>query len=404
VATYNLGIQRAITNSLSLEVTYVGNHATKLLGLSDLNQAAQVGGFSAGWGNPATPGTAANSCLASATDKVPYDNCAPSSAAIAAVRPFAAQFPYLSYIYYLSNSNSSSYNGLQTSLTQRTSHGLSYVVGYTWSHSLAESNDNWSFILPINSLNQKQLYSSTGFDIHNRLTASVTYAIPGIKAPLQLLQGWSLNSILTLQSAAPWGIHDVTTDFSGTAEIAGQNTNGEQWNFYGNPSDFNSSKSLLTTNNGLSGIPYFAGTTNPACLAKAQANGPLAVASLTNLGCYARGSSIMIPPAYGSYGTAGPNLFRGFPFYNLDLSITKQFRYKERLTAQFRAEAFNILNHVNSSNVQGGPGGDGSYSDPSGLAGAGFGFRPQTPDLTSSNPVLGSGGPRAVQLGLKLIF
>ena len=74
------------------------------------------------------------------------------------------------------------------------------------------------------------------------------------------------------------------------------------------------------------GIPYFAGTTNPACLAKAQANGPLAVASLTNLGCYANGSSILIPPAYGSYGTAGQNIFRGMPFYNLDLSITKQFK------------------------------------------------------------------------------
>jgi hypothetical protein len=117
------------------------------------------------------------------------------------------------------------------------------------------------------------------------------------------------------------------------------------------------------------------------------------------------GSSILIPPAYGSYGTAGPNIFRGFPFYNLDLSITKQFRFKERLTAQFRAEAFNLLNHVNISNVQGGPGGDGSFSDPSALAGTGgFGFRNQTPDLTSSNPVLGSGGPRAIQLGLKLIF
>ena len=92
------------------------------------------------------------------------------------------------------------------------------------------------------------------------------------------------------------------------------------------------------------------------------------------------------------------------PFYNLDLSITKQFKYKERLTAQFRAEAFNLLNHVNFSNVVGGPGGDGTFTDPSGLQGASFGFRPQTPDVTSSNAVLGSGGPRAIQLGLKLIF
>lgn len=57
------------------------------------------------------------------------------------------------------------------------------------------------------------------------------------------------------------------------------------------------------------------------------------------------------------------------------------------------------------SNVQGGPGGDGSFSDPSALASTGgFGFCNQTPDLARSNPVLGSGGPRAIQLGLKFIF
>ena len=401
VTTYNLGLQRAITNSLSLEATYVGNHATKLLGLSDLNQAQRVGGFSPGWGNPNTPGTAANACLASAPK---YDNCSPNSAAITAARPFATQFPYLSYVYGLSNSNVSNYNGLQVSVTQRSQHGLSYVVGYTWSHALGESSDNWRFNLPINSTNQRSIYSSTNFDVRHHFTASMTYAIPGIKSPAQLLQGWSLNSILNLQSATPWGINDVTTDFSGTNEIAGQNTMGEQWNFYGDPGDFKTTRALLSTNGGKSGIPFFSGTSNPTCLAKAQANGPLAVAALTNFGCYAQGSSILIPPGFGSYGTAGSNIFRGVPFYNLDLSITKQFKIKEKLTAQFRAEAFNVLNRVNFSNVVGGPGGDGTFTDPSGLQGSSFGFRNQTPDVTSSNAVLGSGGPRAIQLGLKIIF
>jgi len=132
--------------------------------------------------------------------------------------------------------------------------------------------------------------------------------------------------------------------------------------------------------------------------------GPLAVASLANLGCYASGSSVLVPPAFGSHGTLGPNVFRGFPFYNWDLSVTKMWKFKERLTAQFRAEFFNVLNHPNISNPFGGAGGDNTYTDPSGTAGASFGFRPETPDVTSSNPVLGSGGPRAVQLGLKLIF
>jgi hypothetical protein len=402
VTTWNLGLQRAITNNLSLEATYVGNHATKLLGLSDLNQAQQAGGFSPGWGNPAVAGTPANLCLASASKG--YSNCSPNSAAITAAQPYHALFPYLSYIYELSNSNVSNYNGLQVSATQRAQHGLSYVLGYTWSHALAESSDNWTFRLPINSQNQKSLYSSTQFDIRHHFTASVTYAIPGVKTPGQLLQGWSLNSILNLQGRAPWDMNDVTTDFSGTNEIAGQNTTGEKWNFYGDPADFQTSRQFLGTNGGNNGIPYFKGASNAACLAKAAANGALAVASLTNLGCYASGASILIPPAYGSYGYSGSNIFRGMPYYNLDLSVTKAFKFKDRWTAQFRAEAFNILNHVNISNPIGGPGGDGDFSDPSSLAGAGFGFRNQTPDVTSSNAVLGSGGPRAIQLGLKLIF
>src|SRR5437016_1883825 len=84
--------------------------------------------------------------------------------------------------------------------------------------------------------------------------------------------------------------------------------------------------------------------------------------------------------------------------------LTSVTKLKERVTAQFRAEFFNVLNHTNISNPFGGPGGDNSFTDPSATGGASFGFRPQTPDVTSSNPVLGSGGPRAIQLGLKIIF
>ena len=138
------------------------------------------------------------------------DGSGPDSAAITAAQPFNKQFPYLSYIYQLANSNVSNYNGLQVSLTQRSQHGLSYVVGYTWSHALAESSDNWSFILPIDSRNQKSLYSSTSFDIRHHFTASITYQIPGVKSPGQILKGWSLNSIINMQSGTPWGINDVT--------------------------------------------------------------------------------------------------------------------------------------------------------------------------------------------------
>ncbi len=90
VESWSLGIQRAITNSLSLDINYVGNHGVKLIGFTDVNQAQQVGGFSAGWGNPADPTSAAAACIASAGDTPAYDNCNPNSAAEQAARPFTA--------------------------------------------------------------------------------------------------------------------------------------------------------------------------------------------------------------------------------------------------------------------------------------------------------------------------
>jgi len=402
VATWNIGVQQAVTPNLSLDVSYVGNHATKLVGLTDLNQPQLVNGFSPGWGSPATPGSPAALCLASAATG--YDNCNPDGDAEQAARPFAKKLPYLSYIYWLSNNNFSNYHGLQVSLTQRASHGLSFVLGYTLAHSLAMSPDNWSFLNPIDSRNIRNMYGNSAFDVRHRFTYSITYLLPGLKSPGHVLQGWSVNSIVSLQSGMPWGVNDVTTDFSGTGEINNQATIGEQWNFFGNPADFKTTKDFLNTNDGAGGIRYFAGASNPACLAKAQVGGQLAVASLANLGCYAKGSSVLIPPAFGSYGTTGPNIFRGLPYANVDLSVAKAINFTEHFRAQFRAEFFNIFNHPNISNPFGGPGGDNTYTDPSGDAGSSFGFRPQTPDVTSSNPVLGSGGPRAIQLGLKLIF
>jgi carboxypeptidase family protein len=396
VTMWTVDLQRAITTSLSLDLAYVGNHGTKLLGLTDLNQPP-VG---AGWGSAADPTSPLAACLAAGS------GCAPDPGLEVAASPFGAKFPYLSYIDWLSNLGKSNYNALQVTLTQRASHGLSFIAGYTYSHALDMSSDNWGagLVSPINNSTVGNLYGNSMFDITHNFTFSTTYALPGRNGAGQMLKGWSVNSVVTLQSGMPWGVNDFTTDFSGTNEIGASATEGEWWNFYGNPKDFQSTRAFVDGNGGTGGIPYFAGTTNPTCLSKATALGPLAVASLTDLGCYANGGSVLIPPAYGSLGNSGRDNFRGFPFYEWDLSITKEFKFKERLTAQFRAEAFNILNRTNFSNVFGGPGGDNTYTDPTAAAGASFGFRPQTPDITSSNPVLGQGGPRALQLGLKLIF
>jgi hypothetical protein len=372
VSNWTLGVQHAFSGKLSLDVAYVGNHGTKLAGIRDLNQPP----IGAGW----TPAAIA----AGAAD----------GGAEAAARPFATKFPYLGFINYYSNLYLSKYNGAQMTLTARNYHGLDFVLGYTYSHALDDMSYNWNQYLPKDSANPNGEYGNSDFDIKHRFTLSVTYTLPGKKTWGQLLEGWQINSILTLQSGQPWQTFDSSNDLSGTGEFA------DRWNFFGNPSDFKSQ--------GPNSIPFFAGNSNPACAAKALAMdggnaAGLADASLNAFGCYANGKSILLPPAFGTLGNLGRNVFRDTGFHNLDLSISKNWKFRERLTAQFRAEAFNVTNHPNFANPWGGTSGYGAgiTSDPS--VGP-FGCGCATPDVAAVNPVLGSGSARAIQLGLKFTF
>ena len=94
-------------------------------------------------------------------------------------------------------------------------------------------------------------------------------------------------------------------------------------------------------------------------------------------------------------------MFRGPGYRNWDFSVTKNWMIRERLTVQLRGEFFNILNHPTFANPYG-VGGQLGNVDPS-VPGA-FGANGLTPDVAAANPVIGSGGPRAIQLGLKLKF
>ena len=401
VSTWTLTIQRAFTNDLSLEVAYVGNHGTKFLGFANINQAP----LGAGWGNPlagtgsggAATGSAAYICL-NDFSKGPYTNCSPSAAAETAAQPFVGKFPYLSQIDQLSNIDHSNYNGLHVTLTQRPSHGLSFLAGYTYSHGLDNTSANFGAnFLPVDSSHPASLYGSSDFDVRHRFTLTTSYVLPGRKSPGQILQGWQLNSVVTLASGAPWTPRDATNDFSGTNQVNELASYGQLWNFYGNTGDFTPGRGVT--------IPFFSGTSNAACLAKAVAldGGAvtgLAHASLTNSGCYAKGNSILIPPAYGTIGTSGRNNFRDLGFKDWDLSVNKDIKFKERLTAQFRAEFFNVLNRTIFYNPNG-PAGAGA-NDPS--ASSTFGCSCNTPDQASPNPVLGTGANRSIQLGLKLIW
>ncbi len=115
---------------------------------------------------------------------------------------------------------------------------------------------------------------------------------------------------------------------------------------------------------------------------------------LATLGCYLENGTAISPAGQGTYGDMPRNVLRGQPFKETDLSITKSWRFRERLTAQYRAEFFNIFNSV-------------EYATPylttnSNLASpANFGRSLSTPNTFSF--IFGSGGPRTMQMALKLI-
>jgi hypothetical protein len=373
VSSWTLGVQHAMTSNISLDVSYVGSHGSRLNGIRDINQPDPVTG----------------------------------------VYPFA-KFPYLGPIIVMSNLYQSNYNGLQVTLGQRVSHGLSFNLGYTYSHSVDDDSYNVGQFLPQDSRYPQREYASSDFDIKHRLTFSLTYALPGRKSPAQLLQGWQINSIVTVQTGQPWYGNDQSNNLSTTGEGT------DRWDFFGNPRDFQSGNSSIpyctdtsitgcsqTTPAGTvtsSGAAFYGACQTAAIKVDGGSNSGPTTASLSSLGCYAQGSSVLIPPAAGTFGTSGRNIWRDSGLRNWDLSVSKNFTFQERLTAQFRAEFFNVLNHPNFANPYGGSNGFGIglSGDPSQTSLFGCGCA--TPDQAGGNPVMGSGGNRALQLGLKLIF
>ena len=357
VFSWNVNLQHAFTNSLTLETAYVGSHGSKLVGIHDINQNIP------------------------ALDTLGDEQSG---------RPFNAQFAFLSFIYQMGNIYKSNYDGLQVTLNARNYHNLSFVAGYTYSHSLDDVGANWDFGaglgIPQDSAHAQREYASSDYDMRNRFTFSPTYVIPGRKSFAQLLEGWQVTSIVSLYGAQPWGPMDAGNDLSQTGEGT------DRWDFFGNPSDFKS---------GANPTPYLTGSdavNDSLCSAHARDQGSLAAA-----GCYRVNNSVMTPPAPGTFGLMGRNLFRDSGFKNWDFSLDKMWKWHDRFGAQFRGELFNILNHPNFANPYGGQNG-WAHNDPSVPGSGGFGCGCATPDVAASNPVIGSGGSRAVQLGLKLAF
>jgi TonB dependent receptor len=272
VTTWSLDFQRQLTNDLSLSVTYLGNHGSRLLEQMDINQP-HIGPSSVnGWYGTSAGTTSATTCLLSSA--AVYNNCSPNSTDEQSGRTYNSQFPYLKFINQYRNGAISNYNGVQVSLNKRASHGLSFILGYTYAHSLDDvsSLSGPSPSYPQDTYNLGNEYATGDYDIRHRVSFSLTYALPGEKSFGQLLERWQINSILAVQSGLPWTAMDFNNDFLGT----GDNTRGPTaqpayWNFTDNRSDFQSNQFA---------VPFFSANnpdgSAPTSVAQAVANLPAA--------------------------------------------------------------------------------------------------------------------------------
>jgi hypothetical protein len=420
VLNYNVSIQHQFGSNLSLQVAYVGNHGYRLLNFADINQAPLGAAYC--MNTPRTPAQTAGACAG-----IPLTGTGVGTAngtALQEARPYFTKFPYIGFINNVSNRSHSNYNSLQVTLTQRASHGLSFTAGYTYGHGFDNGSLNRFGGLPEDSNNVAAEYASSDLDARHRLSLTATYDIPGIKGFGQLLEGWEINAIVSYQSPLPWMAADGIfpgppgNNFGGTAE------NSDRWNISGPASSFPSGLSSIPWCSGFAVTPGGAVDSSGASCQYANAyntgggvpfSGSAAAVTqcatnaadpntLATGGCYASldGKSTLTPNALGQYGNMGRNIFRDSGFKNLDMSIFKNFKFKERYGIQARWEVFNVLNHPLAAN----PYGAGGFVNANNLLNGApvFGSALATPDFIAGNPLIGSGSQRVMQVGLKLSF
>jgi hypothetical protein len=272
--------------------------------------------------------------------------------------------PNYAVIDVFSDSANSTYHALQTTVRLQRLHGFSGFSTYTFGKSLDGASDGIDFnfataAFPQNSDNLRAEKGHSTFDTRHRWTTALNYEVPELRAlPHVLGAGWQLNSIVTVQSGRPIPII-TSNDTSGT------------FNFHQRPN-------LVPGKN-----PILAHWTP----ATGYLN-PLAFRQ----------------PADGTFGDLGRNQIYGPGFWDYDFSISKNFQIREELHLQLRAEFFNIFNHPNfalpSNVITPGVNSDGSINPNASPVGA----ITQTPDVAQGNPGLGGGGPRVLQIGLRLQF
>jgi hypothetical protein len=239
-----------------------------------------------------------------------------------------ALYPYSVPTFYDRSVGTGNYNALQVQLDKRYTNGFTYQVAYTWSKAQAE-DDGWFGVegtVVQNPYDPGASRGNSGTNVPQVLSANALYELPigtgkrfstGNRLSDYVLGNWQLNSIFTFRNGQPFTV----TDGADIANIG--NTGYERANLVGNP--------------------------NLGTKTKAE---------WFNTAAYA------IPAQY-TYGDGGRNTLQAQRWIDLTASVIRSFPIKEQMRFEFRAEAFNMLNHP----IFGAPGSD--LNSPSAFAAIG---------------------------------
>jgi hypothetical protein len=250
------------------------------------------------------------------------------------------------------NKSTSIYHSLQVKFQRTLARGFQTLGSYTWSHSI----DNASTTFNSNQL----LRSVSDFDIRNNFQVAMIYnmpvAFPG-RWPGKLVANWSADARISARSALPVDVN------------AGRVTSLTGFSEYLRP-------------NLVPGVPlYLYGSAYPG-------------GRIFNYYAFQKPSATIV--ASGLNGNAPRNLLQAFPVVQVDAALQRRFPITEGTQFLFRAEAFNMLNHPNFGAIR--------NTLTSGPATFGYATGTLNNQLGGLSPLYQIGGPRSLQLSLKLQF
>ena len=296
---FNFGIQKKLPLDSVLDVSYVGTVASHLLQRRNLNAPYYGAAYLP---QNQDPTMAASNTGSSA---LPVD--------------FLRPFPGFGNISYIEPAASSNYHSLQNSINRRFSKGLLLGVTYTWSKALGTQGNDLpginSFGAPrIDTNNRLANYGAQDFDRRHNFNVNWVYELP--KASVNPLVGlltnnWQVSGIYRYQTGAPYNVGFAIPGLSGYGVTGTQQIEGGRIAIIGKPGS------------GSSSDPY------------RQFN----VDAFTT-------------PKLGSVGLeSGRNFLYKNPINSWDVSVSKEFRIKERAKIEIRLDTFNTLNHTQYDNI-----------------------------------------------------